>query len=297
MNLEAIVRKWISKLWHSSLVQFFIPEKFYIAWEYRRHLGKKLNLKKPLTFNEKIQWLKLYDHNPLYTTLVDKFEARQYIAQVIGAKYLIPLIGVYETEDDIPFDELPEQYVLKCTHDCGSVIVKNNTCALTENEIKKKLKNALKRNYYYEHREWPYKNVKPRVICENYLGDPASGELIDYKFLCFNGEPKCLFICLDRNNGKGLKVDFYDLDWNLMPFERHYPNSGRSTPKPKCFDLMKHLVRKISKDFPFVRVDLYVINKEIYFGELTFYPGNGIEEFSPEIYDEVLGGWIQIPKG
>lgn len=297
MKPMVLIRNCLSKLWHLRAIQFFVPQKLYCMLEYRHYIGKKLNLKNPITFNEKIQWLKIYDHNPIYTRLVDKYAVRLFVKEKIGGKYLIPLLGVYENIDEIPFDKLPEQYVLKCTHDSGTVIVKNHACIMTVNEIKKKLEKALKRNYYYVHREWPYKNVKPRIICEQYLEAPANGELIDYKFMCFNGRPKCLFLCLDRHNGKGLKVDIYDMEWTPMPFERrHYPRSGRFTPKPKCFDEMVEVAKKLSEGLPFVRVDLYENNGKVYFGELTLYPGSGLEEFTPESYDRLLGDWIELPN-
>ncbi len=155
---------------------------------------------------------------------------------------------------------------------------------------------CLRKNYYYHSREWPYKNIEPRIICEEYMVDESGTELKDYKIMCFNGKAKCLFICLNRDSKKGLNVDFYDMEWNPMPFERHYPSSGTIIPKPKSFDKMVELAEKLSEDIPFVRVDFYDINGKLYFGELTFYPGAGFEEFTPESYDYKLGSWIELPN-
>lgn len=274
----------------------FIRDDIYLKILYRACTNKKLNLKNPKTFNEKIQWLKLYDRREEYTKMVDKYEVRKYIENKLGKEYLIPLIGVYNSFDDIKFEQLPKQFILKCTHDSGGVIICKNKDTLNWEEVRLKITDSLSKNYFYGGREWPYKNVKPRIICEKYMVDDSGVELKDYKFMCFNGEVKCLFVCLNRNSSNGLNVDFYDLDWNPMPFERHYKSSGQKIKKPKNFDKMIELARELSKSIPFVRVDFYEIEGKIYFGELTFYPGSGLEEFTPYEYDEILGSWIQLPK-
>lgn len=271
-----------------------MPDKMFLKYKFYRKMGKKLDLDKPKTFNEKLQWLKIYDHNPLYTNLVDKYEVRKYISKIIGEEYLIPLIGVWDNFQQIDFSKLPNQFVLKCTHDSGGVVICKDKEKLNIEEAKKKINSSLKRNYYYACREWPYKNVKPRVICEKYMVDESGVELKDYKFMCFNGEVKCSFVCLNRNSKNGLNVDFYDMNWKLMPFERHYPSSGTAIPKPKNFNKMIKFTEKLSKGIPFVRVDFYETNGQMYFGELTFYPGAGFEEFTPESYDCLLGSWIQL---
>lgn len=274
----------------------WIPDDIYLKLVYKAYFKKKLDLKKPITFNQKLQWLKLYDRNPKYTKLVDKYEVREYIKKEIGEEYLIPLIGVYDNFDDINFDDLPNQFVLKCTHDSGGVVICKDKNKLNKESVRKKINKSLEYNYYYLWREWPYKNVKPRIICEQYMTDNLDEELKDYKFMCFNGEVKCLFVCLNRNSSSGLNVDFYNLDWDLMPFERHYKNSGQKIKKPNNFDKMIELARKLSRDIPFVRVDFYEVEGKVYFGELTFYPGSGLEEFTPHKYDEILGNWLQLPK-
>lgn len=272
----------------------FLPDYIYLKIMYRCIIGKKLKLKNPTTFNEKLQWLKLYDRKNEYSMYVDKFEVRTYIKDTIGEEYLIPLIGVYEDAKDIKFDNLPQKFVLKCTHDSGTVIIQDGNKTISEEEVVKKLNKGLKRNYFWLQREWPYKNVKPRIICEKYMEDYSQNEILDYKIMCFNGEAKCLFICSDRNSKEGLKVDFYDINWNKMRFERHYPNSNKEFEKPKNFNKMIEFAERFAKGIPFIRVDFYEINGELYFGELTFYPGSGFEEFTPESYDNLLGEWIHL---
>jgi len=274
----------------------FLPEKTDISWRYFNIFNKKIDFKNPKTFNEKLQWLKLYNHNPQYTQLVDKFEVREYIKKEIGEKYLIPIYGVWEKFEDIDFNSLPNQFVLKCTHDSGSVVICKDKETLNIRDIKSEFNKALKKNFYYSSREWPYKNIKPRIICEELLVDELQGELIDYKIMCFNGEPRCLFLCLERRSDDGLKVDFYDLDWNPLPFERHYPRSNQTIQKPTCLDEMLELSKTLSKGIPFVRVDFYIVNDQIKFGELTFFPGSGMEEFTPESYDCLLGSWLDLSK-
>ncbi|WP_186431543.1 ATP-grasp fold amidoligase family protein [Clostridium sp. BSD9I1] len=267
----------------------------FIKKMYKKKFNKEFNLENPQTFNEKLQWLKLYDRNPLYTKLVDKHEVRKYIAKTIGKEYLIPLIGVWDRFNDIDFSKLPNQFVLKCTHDSGGLIICKDKNKLNIDVAKEKINKSLRRNYYYHSREWPYKNVKPRIICEKYMVDESCVELKDYKFMCFNGEVKCSFVCLNRNSPNGLNVDFYDMNWKPMPFERHYSSSGVLIPKPKNFNKMVQFAERLSKDIPFVRVDFYETNGLLYFGELTFYPGAGFEEFTPEFYDYLLGSWIELP--
>lgn len=274
----------------------YLPDKLYLKCVYKAIMGKKLNLYPPKTFNEKLQWLKIYDKKPEYTRMVDKYEVRKYIKDIIGEDYLIPLLGVYNYFEQIEFDKLPNSFVLKCTHDSGGVVICKDKSELNIDEARIKINKSLVKNYYYHCREWPYKNVEPRIVCEKYIVDESGKELKDYKFMCFNGEVKCSFICLNRNSSNGLNVDFYDRDWNSMPFERHYPASGISIPKPKNYDKMIEFAEKLSKDIPFVRVDFYEPNGKLYFGELTFYPGSGFEEFTPDLYDYLLGSWIELPK-
>ena len=273
-----------------------ISDEKFLKIRFKRCLNKELDLENPKTFNEKLQWLKLYDRNPKYTEMVDKYSVKEYITKLIGKEYVIPTLGIYNTFEEIDFEKLPNQFVLKCTHDSGSTIICRDKSEFDYKAAKKKIGKALKRNFFYSGREWPYKNIKPRIIVEKYMESKDGKGLLDYKFMCFNGKVKCSFVCLDRNNKNGLKVDFYDLEWNKLPFERHYPNSKIIVPKPKNYNLMLKLAEELSREIPFVRVDFYEIDEKIYFGELTFYPGSGYEEFTPEKYDEVIGDMLVLPR-
>ena len=274
----------------------WLEDKAYLKIKFKVLMNKKLNLEYPKTFNEKLQWLKLYDRKDIYTTMVDKYEAKKYVSNIIGEKYIIPTLGIYDKFEDIDFDNLPNQFVIKPTHTSGDIFICKDKTKIDKNKLKKIVEKWLKRNYYYLHREWVYKNVKPRIIIEKYMIDNLKKELNDYKFMCFDGKVKCSFVCSDRHSKNGLHIDFFDLDWNKMPFQRHYPKSLEDIPKPHNYRLMIELSEKLSEKIPFIRVDFYEINKMVYFGELTFYPGSGFEEFTPEKYDEILGNMIEIEK-
>ncbi|PFG04477.1 ATP-grasp fold amidoligase family protein [Bacillus sp. es.034] len=271
----------------------WMPDKFYLKMIYRSRLKRKLNLKAPKTYNEKLQWLKLHDKNPAYTKLVDKYEVRKYIKHEIGEEYLVPLLGVYEDVDQIEFNSLPEKFVLKCTHDSGGVIVCTDKSVLNIQEVKKQLKERMKKNYYWSGRENPYKEIKPRIIVEKFMMDKKEEELKDYKFFCFNGEPKALFIASERSTGN-TKFDFFDMDFNHLPFMQHYPNSNNDIKKPSRFDEMIELSKALSKRFPHVRIDFYEVNGRLYFGEYTFYHFSGFRRFEPERYDKLFGDWLQL---
>ena len=275
-----------------GLTRWMSDEQF-LKKEYFLQMGKPLNLNDPKTFNEKLQWLKIHNRKPEYTTMVDKYAVKQYVADRIGEQYIIPTLGVWEHFDDIDFDNLPKQFVLKCTHDSGGIVICRDKSKLDKKTAKKKLEYYLKRKYYYIHREWPYKNVKPRIIAEKYMTNGDGEDLNDYKLMCFNGKVKTTFVCSDRFSKDGLKVTFYDTDWRRMPFERHYPASKTEIDKPQTYEEMVILAEKLAFGIPFVRVDFYEINGNIYFGELTFFPGSGYEEFTPEEGDNTLGNWIK----
>lgn len=273
-----------------------IPDEIYLKRLFNGILNYKLNLDNPQTFNEKLQWLKLYNRNPIYTSMVDKCDAKKYVANIIGNEYIIPSLGLWDKFDEIDFNSLPNQFVLKCTHDSGGIIIVKDKKTLEFKKVRAKIEHSMKKNYYYEWREWPYKNIKPRIIAEKYMKDQNNDNLLDYKFMCFNGKVKCIFICSDRYSDSGLKVTFFNKNWNKMPFERHYPSSNKLIPKPLNYELMIELAEKLSKGVPFLRVDFYEVNGKIYFGELTFYPGSGVEEFTPIEWDYILGSWIQLPE-
>ena len=265
---------------------------------YKSRTGKTLDLDNPKSFNEKLQWLKLYDRNPLYTKLVDKYDVRSYIAEKIGKEYLIPLYGVWDHPDEINFDSLPDQFVLKCTHDSGSVIICDDKSTFDINRAKKELKKAQKFNFYYHGREWPYKNVKPRIIAEKYMLNTAnSTELTDYKWYCFDGVAKAMFIVTDRQiPGEEKKLDYFDMEFRHLPFTFGGPNASRPIEKPTSFELMRELAERVSQNIPHVRVDFYEVDGQVYFGEMTFYDGCGMERFQPEEWDDILGSWICLPQ-
>ena len=292
--MAIIGKKLLIKIWQMSAFQTLLPAKTALKIVFLLRNNRALNLKNPKSFNEKLQWLKLYDRNPLYTQLVDKYEVRKYITYVIGKEYLIPLLGVYNDFDEIDFKKLPNKFVLKCTNDSGSIIMCTNKSELDMNETREKINKSLKRNFYLLYREWPYKNIKPRIICEKYMVDESGTELKDYKFFCFNGDPKALFIATDR--GVDTRFDFFDLDFNHLPFMQHYKNSVKEIKKPAGFNEMIRLAKVLSKDIPHVRVDFYDINGKVYFGELTFFHFSGFEKFEPEYYDELFGSWLELPS-
>lgn len=274
-----------------------MDDEAYLKRKYKACMGKELNLDFPETFNEKLQWLKLHDRKPEYTMMVDKYAVRNYIADTIGEEYLIPLLGVWDNPDDIDFDALPNQFVLKCNHNSGlGMYICKDKRKLDIEKVKDGLRKGLEQDYYLTGREWPYKAVPRKIVCEEYMEDWQAHELIDYKFMCFNGEVKCSFTCSERFSEDGLKVTFFDKDWNIMPFERHYPASKNPSPKPINYDKMICFAERLSKEISFVRVDFYEINGQLYFGELTFFPGSGFEEFTPDIWDFKLGSWIKLPK-
>lgn len=270
-------------------------DRRYLEWEYFFGMKKRLNLKSPRTYNEKLQWMKLYDRNPLYTRLVDKAAVKDYIAEVMGNDdIIIPTLGVWDSFDDIDFDRLPQQFVLKTTHDSGGVVICRDKSSLDMKEARNKLEKSLANNYYLEHREWPYKDVKPRIIAEKYMVDESGTELKDYKFFCFDGEPKMLFIATDRPHDT--RFDFFDIDFNHLPFTQGHPNAEKSIAKPCNFDEMIEISRKLSKGLSQVRVDLYNVNGKIYFGELTFAHFSGNVPFKPAKWDEIIGEWWTLEK-
>ena len=267
---------------------------------YHLKFARRLDLEHPVTFQEKTQWLKLHDTDPLYTTLVDKYEVRKYVAEKIGEKHLIPLLGVYDRFEDIDFDKLPEQFVLKTTHDSGSAVICKDKKALDINKARKKLSRSLKRNYFYKGREYPYKNVVPRIVAEKFMTDESchGEQLPDYKFFCFNGKPEMLFVAEGRFSKEGTRFTFFDMDFNEIPIHaKGHEGEGNhdKATKPQCFEMMKELVNKLCFDIPFVRIDVYTINNEIYFGEYTFFHDGGVVEFAPDEWNYKLGEMIKLP--
>lgn len=276
----------------------FLSDKTCIKLFYRARLnGKRLNLKNPQTFNEKIQWLKLYDRKPEYTQMVDKYEVKKYIAERIGEEHVIPTLGVWDKFEDIDFNFLPNQFVLKCTHDSGGFVICRDKSCFDKKEAGKKIKRHLKRDYYKYKREWPYKMVKPRVIAEQYMEDTVGkGDLTDYKLHFFSGECKAIMVGQNRFGPGEFGNDYYTPEWEHFDFTRGYShNAPVRSSKPEQLDEMISLGKKLAMDYPFVRIDLYVVNGKIYFGEITFYPASGFNAFHPEEWDKIYGDWIKLP--
>ena len=274
----------------------WMSDKTYIQFLYKSHMGRKLNLANPQTYSEKLQWLKLNDHNPIYTKLVDKYRVREYIREKIGEDYLIPLLGVWKTAEEIDISVLPDRFVLKCNHDTGSIIVCHDKNKFDLETEKKKLSNCLKNGTFWYTREWPYKGVDPCIIAEKYMEDDTYHDLRDYKFFCFDGVPKAMFIATERlNPEKPTAFDFFDMNFNHLPIKQGHPNADNIPEKPINFEKMKELARVLSEGFPHIRVDFYEINGQVYFGELTFYHFGGVEPFIPESWDSVFGSWLNLP--
>lgn len=273
-----------------------VSDETYLRWRYRFIFGKKLNLENPKSFNEKINWLKIYNRNPLYPKLVDKSEVKKYVSERIGEEYVIPTYGVWNSFDEIDFDRLPNQFVLKSTNGGGGsgVVICRDKKKLDKDVAKQRLKKSMHTNWKFE-REWVYRDVKPRIIAEKLLSEVEPPfDLSDYKFFCFNGEPR--FCQVIKNRRSDETVDFYDMDWKLLPFNGllTFKHSSTPTERPQNIEEMKTICRKLSKEMPFVRVDLYCVNQRIYFGELTFYPAGGIGTFSPAEYNEKIGELLSL---
>lgn len=278
-------------------VTHLIPDELYLKLKFRQRMGKKLNLKNPQTFNEKLQWLKLHDRKPIYSTMVDKYEAKEYVANIIGEKYIIPTLGVWDSFDEIDFDSLPNQFVLKCTHDSGGLVIVKDKSKLDIPEAKKKIDGRMKKSYFWHGREWAYKAVKPRVIAEQYMEDTETQELRDYKFFTFGGKVKALFIASDRQKKDvDTKFDFFDANGNHLDVRNGHPNADIPPELPQNFEEMKRLAEILSKGSIQMRVDFYEINGRTYFGEMTLCHWNGFTPFDPEEWDYTFGSWINLPE-
>ena len=290
MNICKKIRKYLLARAH------FLPDEVLMKKMFKLRIGQKLDLDNPKTFNEKLQWLKLNDRKDIYTTMVDKYEAKKYVADIIGEKYIIPTIGVYEKFEDINFDELPERFVIKCTHDSGGLVIVNNKNTMDYSKARKKIGRSLKRNFYFTSREWPYKNVKPRVIIEELLENKDGSEVVEYNFFCFNGVPKIVMTCHGDKRVKRYN-DFYDIEFNKLDFGCGYEHTNGVEKPPKAYGEMIDLSKKLSRGFPFLRVDFYLVDGKIMMGELTLYHWSGYGKFSPEIWDKKLGDMLDLDLG
>lgn len=275
----------------------WMPDGVYLKLLYRAKLKKKCNLKKPVLYNEKLQWIKIHDRKEEYKKMVDKYEVRAYISDKIGEEYLIPCYGVYDTWEDIEFDKLPSQFVIKCTHDSGSVEICKNINDWDKSGAESRIKEALNRNYYKAYREWPYKDVPARIIIEKYMTDSHTDDLMDYKVMCFNGKACVTEVHENRfTSGKEHTQTFYDRDWNPLPIvQRGLVPCKEHRDKPYCMDEMFRLSELLAEDMYHVRIDWYLIENRIYFGEITFFDGSGFEIFEDEEQERILGDMIKLP--
>ena len=274
-----------------------LPDEIAVKLLYGSVFHRTLDLGNPRTFNEKLQWLKLYDHNPVYTKLVDKHAVKEWAASKMGSDRVVPTVGVWESFDDIDFAALPDSFVLKCTHDSGSTVICRDARAFDRGAARKKLTRALRRNFFYAGREWPYRDVPPHIICEPYIEDFASGELPDYKFLCFDGEPRIMYVATCRQTMPEPYFDFFDMDFKRLDIRNGHPNSPSDRfAKPVEFELMKEFAAELSSGMPHVRVDFYEVGGRAVFGEMTFYHNCGLLPFEPFEWDERLGSWLTLPE-
>lgn len=271
-----------------------MSDKNFLKLRYKCQMGKSLNLNCPKSFNEKLQWIKLYDRKQEYRELVDKYEVKKYISNILGNEFIIPTLGVYDSFDEINFNELPNKFVLKCTHDSGSVIICKNKSDFPIDSIKNKVSRCLKKSYYYSGREWPYKDLKPRIIIEKYMGN----EMYDYKFQCFNGKIDHIFVCEGRNTKRGVRYYYFDKDWNYLDY-CHYDDIDLDylkTLKPDNFNDMIKNVEKLCKDFIEIRIDLYNIDGKIYFGEFTFFTSSGFDTTITSEADLIIGKRLDLNR-
>lgn len=284
---------WVFGVVLRRLFSKCLPDRLFVKLEYFSGMGKMPNIKNPTTYNEKLQWLKLNDIHPEYTNYVDKYLVKDYINKKLGEGYVFPTLKVWDRVEDIDFDSLPNQFVLKTTHDSGGVVICHDKATLNINKALKKLRKSYKRNYFYEHREYPYKDVKPRIIAEPLMIDESGYDLKDYKFFIFDGKCKMMFIGSDRQTD--LCFDFFDEKFNHLPFVQGHPWAKKPLAKPDNFEEMVEIAEKIGAGFPHIRVDLYNINGKIYFGEMTFYHFSGNIPFEPAEWDTTIGSWLKLP--
>ena len=271
----------------------FLSDEKYIRLIYRLRMGKKLNLENPRTFTEKLQWLKLNDHNPMYTMVADKLAMREYVEKKIGQGHTVSILGTWKKFSDIDFEKLPNRFVLKTTHDSGSFVICNDKASFDKGKAKKVLSKSLKRNYYKTTREWQYKDIEPQIIAEEYL-DEGKINLTDYKFFCFNGKP--VFMYCEEEASEHLTQAIADMQYNPMPFSMEDDKADCLPPKPEQFDSMEMISQKLSEGFPFVRVDMYCVKDKVYVGELTLYHYGGYTPFNPEEWDLKLGDMLDISR-
>lgn len=278
-------------------LNFLFPDKLYLSLLFRFKMGYWMDWKNPKTFSEKLQWLKLYDRKPVYTTMVDKYAVKEYVAKIIGKEYIIPTLGVWDSPEYIDWESLPQKFVLKTTHAGGGngVVICKNKATFEKDEAVMKLKKSFNDCTYMKYREWPYMNINKKIIAEEYLEDSILSELRDYKFFCFNGEVKYLFVATGRQKYEEPFFNFFDEDYNSLDFQQGHPRSKDLPAKPLCFDEMKIIASKLSKGLSQVRIDLYEVNGKVYFGEMTLFHFAGVVPFYPNEWDYKFGEMIKLP--
>ena len=272
-----------------------MPDAEYLKKMYKARFKKELNLDNPQTFSEKMQWLKIHDKKDFYGILVDKYKVKQYVSKIIGSEHIIPTLGVFDSFGQIDFATLPEQFVIKCTHDSGGMAICHDKKTFDIKKAKRRISKYLKRDFYYLYREWPYKAAEHKIIIEKYMENNSGEGLIDYKFYCFNGKPRFLYISKGLENHSTARISFLNLDWTFAPYERSdFKTFDKLPPKPTCFDEMVMIAKKLSQGFAFIRVDLYQIDDVVYFSELTFFPCAGYMPLKNDKHDFELGNMLDI---
>ncbi len=285
--------KWAERFERRNLLKV-LPDKPYLKMFFKLKLNKTLNLKNPKTYNEKLQWLKLYNRNPEYSKIVDKYEFKKYIAEKLGSEYVIPTIGRWEKFDDIDFDALPEKFVLKCNHDSGGLVICKDKSKLDIQAAKEKIEKCMKVNYYWRGREWPYKQVKTCIIAEEYLDMPAG--LTEYKLFGFNGRTEIVLVCKGIAHTSNRTNTYFDRAFNKLSLQSLLPNQKEEEQKPAEYEQLLAIADKLSEGIPQVRVDLYIFEGKIYVGEMTFFHNSGMCPIYPEEWDEKMGDFIKLPS-
>lgn len=281
---------------------YLLPDKVYLKWKFRRNHGRELNLKNPQSFNEKLQWLKLYDRNPKYKYFIDKVRVKEILKDVIGESHIIPTIGgPWKTSKEIDWNALPEKFVLKCNHDSGSTVVCTNKSEFDFEKACELLDRCVSKDFYHcVDKQWAYKGIDRCIFAEQYIIDESIGDLPDFKFHCCSGKVKCVLVCVGRlsNPDHEACMSYYDRDWKKLPYEAGHKAISWDMPKPEKFSEMVEMAEKISQFVgnTYTRIDLYCASGIVYFGEVTFYPGGGQERLNPEEWDYILGSWIDLPK-
>lgn len=290
----SVVKKIFGREVQNAITKWlrFIPDETYLRIVYRIKTGEALNLNNPQTYTEKLQWLKLHDRQSVYSTMVDKYEVKEYITRLIGPGHVVPTLGVWKNFDEIDFKSLPQAFVLKCTHDSGGLVICRDKDRLDREKARKIIEKSLKTNFYWVGREWPYKNVEPRIIAERYLSSEGEECLTDYKFFCFDGEPQIIYISKDK--AEDPRTDFFDVNGNVLPIRMRDRNSDEPPQIPVQFDEMKEIARKLSYGLKHLRVDFYLLDGTIYVGELTFYHNGGFSLVRPQEWNKKIGQMINI---